>query len=97
MKSFLEFLLITIPLQRNAIMKTLTDQQLKILIEIIYNAAMNVIPVPDKDKKLLRKYKRNIREVLADGISKRLRRRRLLTLSNVLPIFLRHYLKWQDS
>lgn len=97
MKCFVDFLYTAAPHQRQVILKTLSNDQLKLLTEIIYNTAMDIIPIPDKDKKLLRKHRRNIRATLAQGISKQQRRRRLLTLNKILPVFIRHYLKWQDN
>lgn len=97
MKWFVEFLQYASPLQRNAILQTLTNQQLKVVIEIIYNVVMNVIPIPDQDKRSLKKRKRDILRTLAKGISKQNRRRRLLSIGDIVQVFVRNYLKWQSS
>lgn len=97
MKSFIKFLHSTTSLQRKAIMKSLTNDQLKLLIEIVYNVAMNVIPILEEDKRLLSKHKLSIRRTLEEGISKKQRQQRLLTIHKILPIFIRNYLKWQES
>lgn len=95
MNTFLEYLAVAPKYQRKILILTLTVQQLKLLTEIIFNSAMDTMSTSEEDKNILRKYKLSIRKVLVDGITKQERRRRLLTISNILPRFINNYLKWQ--
>jgi len=97
MNEFLEFLSISPIYQRKILVLTLTDQQLKLLTEIIYNAAMDNIPISEEDKRKLTKYKLGIRKALAEGLSKKQRRKRLLNISSVIPVFIQNYLQWQRN
>jgi len=97
MNTFLEFLSIAPIHQRKILVLTLTDQQLKLLTEIIYNTAMGNIQISSEDKRKLTKYKLGIRKTLAEGISKKERRQRLLTISNILPLLISNYLRWQEN
>lgn len=91
MDSFLEFLAIAPPHQQKMLLKSSTDEQLKLLIEIIYNIAMDNIPISDEDKRQLSKYKLGIRKVLAHEISRTQRRQRLIAVSSVFSIFIKYY------
>lgn len=97
MEAFLNFLLFAPQRQREIIVQTLTDEQLKLVMEIIYNVANDVIEIPKSDKTLLSRYKLGIRRTLVNGISKRKRRHRLVLVSKLLPIFIRNYLKWREN
>jgi len=50
MKAFLEYLLVAPKAQLKLLLKTLTADQLKLLVEIIYNAAKGIILLSDSDK-----------------------------------------------
>lgn len=97
MNSFLEFLSIAPQQQQKALLMAITDKQLKLLIEILYNVAMDTVPISDGDKKKLSKYKLDIRKTLADGLSTTLRRRRLIAISGVLPVFIKNYSRWLEN
>lgn len=93
---FLNFLVDIDNNQRNAILKTLTNEQLQILVEIIYNLLKGSLPISKKYKDLLYPNKQAIRKVVDESISKHLRRKRLLKISNDLPIILRNFLKYES-
>jgi len=97
MKAFLEYLLAASNMQVKSLLQNLTTDQLKLLVEIIYNVAKDIIPLSDSDKSKLWKYKRVIRGVLLRGLTRRQRQRRLVKIKDLLPIFIRGYLQWQES
>jgi len=97
MKYLLDFLQFAPNEQRKIVIQTLSDEQLQLLIEIIYNVANDVIVISKSDENLLRRYKLGIRRTLVEGISRKQRRQRLLLISQLLPIFIKHYLKWQEN
>jgi len=97
MNTFLEFLSIAPIHQRKILVLTLSNEQLKLLIEIIYNTAMENIQISSEDKRKLVKYKLDIRRTLAAGISKKERRQRLFTISNILPLLIKIYIRWQGN
>lgn len=79
--------------QKVALMKTMTIEQFKILIECIYNVLYGVISINPKTKKKLMKYKKVIRE-LADKHTTRIRRRKLLLKYRfLLPILIKAVLE----
>ena len=94
MKSLVEFWLAASDKQKKELLLTLTNQQLKFLMEIIYNIVTDNISIPEKHKKQLIKHKLSIQKVLTDGISTHQRRQRLFVLAKILPIFLNNYLQW---
>ena len=97
MKSFLEFLLSTSKSQRKMLITNLSYQQLKLIVEILYNIAMENIPLRKEDKRKLTQYKSSIRKVLSTRITRRQRLVRLIKLNEILPIVIRNYLQWQES
>lgn len=97
MKSLVDFWLIASDRQKKGILLTLTDPQLQFIIEIIHNIAADNISISDEDKKNLAKHKLLIRKVLAGGISRRQRRRRLLAASKILPTVFKNYLIWLEQ
>ena len=95
-KSFLHFLSSCDKEQRKAILKTTTDDQLKLLVEIILNLLRGVIPTSYRTKNLLRSNKNNIRKVVEDSTSKTLRRKRLAKISSEIPVILQSFLKYKS-
>ena len=95
-KSFLHFLSSCDKEQRKAIMQTTTDDQLKLLVEIVLNILRGVIPTSTKTRNLLRSSKNNIRKVVEDSISKTLRRKRLAIISSEIPVILHSFLKYES-
>jgi len=97
MKSFLEYLLINPKPQLKLLLKNLTTEQLKLIVEIIYKTAAENIPLSDGDKTKLSKHKSAIRKVLSPGITRRQGLEKVLKVSNLLAIFIRNYLQWHDN
>lgn len=83
--------------QRDALIHTLTDQQLQILVEIIYNLIKGGIHISNKYKDVLSVNKNNVRKVVEESISKRLRKKRLLKISGDLPIILQAFFKYESG
>lgn len=95
-KSFLHFFSFCDKEQRKALLKTTTDDQLKLLVEIILNILQGVIPISTRTKKLLRSNKSSIRKVAEDSTSKALKRKRLAKISSEIPIILHSFLKYES-
>lgn len=93
-KLFLRFISTTDKDQRRAILRTLTDIQLQLLVEIIFNLIKGNLPLSVRNKQLLSQNKDNIRKIVTESISKQLRKKRLIKISEDIPIivetFLRH-------
>jgi len=82
--------------QRKAILQTITDEQLRLLAEIVLNLLRGVIPTSTRTKNLLQSSKNNIRKVVEDSISKTLRRKRLAKISSEIPVILQSLLKYES-
>lgn len=89
-KTFVHFLLICSPQQLKFLLKTLTKAQLQVIVEIIFNVVKGVCA---KNKTVLYKRKRLIREVILPKLTPEQRKRRLRKLKRILPIFLEACLK----
>lgn len=83
--------------QRSALIKLLADEELGVIVEIIYNLIKGVIPISKKYKVTLSTNKSNIRKVVEQSITKHLRRKRLLKISGDLPIILRAFFKHEQG
>ena len=95
-KHFLYFLSLTSNRQRNVLLKCVSLDQLKLLVSIIYNTLRGNLTISARDKMTLLKYKTRIRNVVRKGITRQNRRARLISIANVLPIFIHSFLKqWQ--
>ena len=77
----IEFLIKTTPQQRMKILKTLKKEELKLIIEIIFNVVYGVCPISETSKKVLLRYKGPIRQVIADELRANQRRSILIKLS----------------
>ena len=95
-KSFLHFLSSCDKEQRKAVLKTTTDDQLKLLVEIVLNLLRGVIPTSTRTRNLLRSSKNNIRKVTEESISKTLRRTRLIKINSEIPVILHSFLKYES-
>lgn len=91
---FIQFLLTCSFKQFVYILKTLTKDQLQVITEIIFNVARGVCPISDENKMVLAKRKRLIREVVLPRLTHEQRRRRLLKIKKLLPIFLEACLQY---
>ena len=79
--------------QRMAILKTLSDQQLRALIEAVYNVLRGVCSINNKDKKKLFNYKTIIRRLVNKELTSKQRHRLLINHQGMLPVLLRQVLK----
>lgn len=64
----IEFLIKSTPQQRMLLLKTLKKEELKLIIEIIFNVVYGVCPISETSKKVLLRYEGLIRQVIADQI-----------------------------
>lgn len=96
-KLYLKFLAFCDREQRKAIIRTSHDDQLKLLVEIIYNLLKGVISLSRNKTQLLTLDKNNIRKVVADSVSMNLRRKRLLKIVNNIPIIIQLYFKYEPG
>lgn len=88
-KCFIQFLLICSPQQFDFILKSLTKDQLQIIMEILFNVIKGVCPISDKNKTVLMKRKRFIRAVLLSKLTLSQRKQGLRKIQKILPIFLK--------
>lgn len=88
-KYFAHFLLNCSSQQFKYVLKTLTKDQLQIIIEIILNVTKGICPISDNDKTVLMKKKSLIRDVLLSRLTLTQRRQRLQKFKKLLPIFLK--------
>ena len=79
-------------LQLKFILKTLTKDQLQTIVEIIYNVVQGLYPVSVADKKKLNRYKSTIRKLFEPRLSRIERKRTLIKLKNIIPVFLNIYI-----
>ena len=93
-KTLIHFLLICSTQQFEYTLKTLTKIQLTVIVEILFNVVKGVCPISDRNKTKLYKKKRLIREVLIPRLTPTQRKRRLLKIKKLLPIFLQAYLQY---
>jgi len=93
-KSFVHFLTICTPQQFEYILKTLTKDQLQVIVEILFNVVQGICPISDKNKTLLVTRKQLIREVLMSQLTTVQRRQRLQKIKKLLPIFLKACLQY---
>lgn len=94
MKVFCMFLLMSSKEQFNYMLKSITKEQLQIILEILYNISNEIVMIPTEDKRKLKKYKINARKLLSSDLKWTSRRRLLWKIRLVVPIILQNYLKY---
>lgn len=85
--------------QRAVIVKTLSEPQLKAVLEAIYNVIKGTCPIQKKDKKKLFPYKSVIRRLVSKELSQQQQKRLLKKHHRLLPLVLKpviDYLKHVD-
>lgn len=80
--------------QLMSILKILTKEQLQAIIEIIYNVVQGVSPISESNKSILNKNKNLIRRLVAKRSTLSQRKKIVLKLRNILPIFFRAYINY---
>ena len=76
--SFLQLLVSTNPLQRKVLLQTLTNDQVRAAVQVIYNVLKGNCALPEKDQKRLKRFRNIIRQFVKKGI--RLKERKQLLL-----------------
>ena len=76
-------------IQRQALLKTLTDTQSKAVAEAIYNVLKGTCHISDKDKKNLNRYKSVIRRLVSSELTQKQRHRLLIKYRHLLPSLLK--------
>lgn len=79
--------------QRKSIVKTLTQQQLRAVLEAIYNVLKGTCELEDKDKKKLFPHRHVIRRLVSKDINQKQQRRLLHKHVNLLGILLKPVVK----
>ena len=74
--------------QRQALVKTFTPSQLRVVLEAIYNVLRGTCPVTDKVKKALYQQRRFIRRVISKDLTRQQQHRQLLRHRELLPLLL---------
>ena len=83
--------------QKLALLKTMTTQQYKILVECVYNVLYGVYRMTQKDKKKLAKHKDVIRRITDEGLTYMQRKRLLIRNHFILPVILKTILSESDD
>lgn len=94
MLHLIEFLIKSTPHQRMQLVKTLKKEELKLIIEIIFDVVNGVCPISETSKKVLLPYKGFIRQVIADGLRANPRRSILIKLRTIILVFLQAYVQF---
>lgn len=94
MKVFCMFLLMSSKEQFNYMLKSITKEQLQIILEILYNISNEIVMIPTEDQRKLKKYKINARKLLSSDLKWTSRRRLLWKIRLVVPFILQNYLKY---
>jgi len=97
-RSFLHFLS-TCPSEEQLmqILRIAKINQLQPAIEIVYNILHGIIPISKKLFKKLSSLSRNIRKLVATGISPQQRRCRLLKIVAVLPVLINQFFEYESG
>ena len=93
-KLFIQTLLILPSEQVLYILKTLTKDQTQVIVEIIHNILKGVCPLSSIDKQVLHKYKNAIRNVVTPQLNLTQRKKQLLRIRTILPLFFKSYTKY---
>ena len=89
--SLLEFLVSANDDQRVAVLKTLAEAQIKVILESIYNVLFGTCPIQIKDKKKLKSQSAVIRRMVSNykGLTLSQKRRLLRKHQRLLPLLLK--------
>jgi len=93
-RHFISFLIDVPRHQLISILKILTKEQLQTIIEIIYNVVQGVCPVSESNKSILNKNKYHIRKLVVKRSTLTERKRILLKLNNILPVFFKAFINY---
>lgn len=93
-QTFIRTLLICSSEQVEYILKTLTKDQLQVIVEILYNVVKGVCPISNENKIALYKRKQLIRAVLIPRLTQSERKKGLQKIRKILPIFFKACIKY---
>lgn len=96
-RTYLQFLSLCDESQRSAIIKTSTSDQLKAIMEIIYNLLHGTIPLARRYKIILSRYKDTIRKLTERQLAVGKRKTLLKKLQSVIPIIIRIFFKHEQG
>ena len=80
-------------LQRRALLKTLTDVQLRAILEAVYNVLQGSCPLQSKDKKKLFEHRAIIRRMVSKQHTDKQQKRLLNKYHDIIPLLLKPVLK----
>ena len=83
--------------QRQAVLKTLADSQLKAILEAIYNVLKGTCPLRDKERNKSVPFKTVIRRIVSDGLTQKQRKRLLSKHHHLLPFLLKPVVEMLQS
>lgn len=75
------------------ILKTLSKDQLRIILEIFYNITNGIISISTKDKIKISKYKSIVRKILGSDLKWGSRKKLLWKIKHLVPIIILNYSK----
>lgn len=87
--NFLSLLAFTDEKQRYFMLKTMNDQQFKVLVECVYNILYGSVQISPRYKKKLYTHKTVIRKITEADITREHRRKILLKHHSILPTLLK--------
>ena len=93
-QNFILFLIDAPKHQLVSLLKIITKEQLQTIIEIIYNVVQGVCPISEGNTNIITKSKNFIRRLVAKRSTLSQRKKLLLKLRNILPIFLQAYISY---
>lgn len=91
---FLRLLISSHVRQRRQLINTVSDEQLSVLIEAVYNVLQGVCPLSNKDKNNLSKNKKILRKFTDPKLSKRLKSTILRKIHHLIPVLLQPVIRY---
>lgn len=84
----LQFLVHSTDEQRKVLIKKLTTEQMKVILEAIYNVLFGTCPIGEKDKKKLSAHKAVIRRMISKDLTQKQQQRLLTNHRDLLPLLI---------
>ena len=94
---FINGLLILSNKQRNMIVKHLEDEQLKVILEIIFNVLRGVCKVTSTEKQTMEPFIKILRSLISSDVAVRRRKQLLMKIREILPLFLKAYIRYSKT
>lgn len=83
--------------QITSILLTLTLQQQKSLIEIVYNILKGTISLTNVTRKKLSRHQKDIRRLVVGQLTERQRRNRLQKIVSIIPLLMTAFIKYESG